>query len=1116
MGGLGLGGFALGPRIDRSERPLRLYAGLELLVASCALATPSLLDLVRHAYVSFGGSTLLGPLGGTALRLVLAALVVLPPTFLAGGTLGAAARAVEHEGDRPRRATGLLYGVNTLGALLGCLAATFWLLEAFGTKATLWLAALVNLLVAVAAMTLARRRPPVAERSAPPERAAAAPAPFVLAASGLVGFAFFLMELVWYRMLGPILGGTVYTFGLVLAVALLGIGLGGLLYARTFSRVVIGPATFAATCVLEAGCIALPYVLGDRLALLALSLRPPLEAAGGLWSFLGGWATVTGIVVLPASVVSGLQLPLLVALLGQGREGVGRHLGRVYLFNTAGAMAGALLGGFVLLPRLTAPGCWRFAAMVLCAFAIAAAAVEGRRSLRVQLGSAACAIAVAAALLLAVGPTAAWRHSSIGAGRANAPLVPGANAERAFVHEARRALAWEQEGIESSVGVQAIAGFSLLVNGKVDGNARNDAPTQVMGGLLGSLLQPVLHRSLVVGLGTGSTAGWLAAVPGMERVDVVELEPAVERAARQCALVNQGAMENPRVVLRLGDAREALMTDRGRYDLIFSEPSNPYRAGVASLFTREFYAAVRSRLTSDGIFIQWLQAYEVDERTISTILATLAAAFPEVEVWQVHHVDLALVASQRPLRHSAEALRGRIREEPLRSALRLAWRATELEDALARFLAGPALARSVLGSGHELNTDDRNPVEFGFARTVSRKGLFETTSLRRRARALACDRPAVDGAVDWGRVARQRLAIHTLAGYPPSVDAGAPEAEAVRARAHAQYVAGDLAAAVRSFGGLPPEGGVEAALFAEGLAEAGDGRAVTHIQELRGLEATEAEAVTARLAYRLGQAELAQTALVSALLHYREDPWPSQVSMARALSLAEELAAAHPGMAPVLEEALARPFAVAALEEPRRLVRFRIAARLALSDRCREAVLGLEPFVPWRSDFLRFRAQCYAATRDPRARLAAAELEEFLRAEPRRYSSGGSAWGATDAEEARLLPRVARARRAQRGSAPLAPESGRVAAPPRTRAARERTATCSDRGRPAAAASRTLAPMRARPAPVWRRSRGVAAPHRGAGTRSRGRAPPPAGIPRPRGPRFGAEARGTPGRDDRR
>src|SRR5262249_38963861 len=153
--------------------------------------------------------------------------------------------------------------------------------------------------------------------------------------------------------------------------------------------------------------------------------------------------------------------------------------------------------------------------------------------------------------------------------------------------------------------------LDLLVNGKSDGNTIADAPTQVMLGLIGAAFHPNPRRALVVGLGTGETAGWLAQVPSIERVDVVELEPSVVHVAALCAPVNGNALANPKVHLIFGDAREFLLTTANTYDVIASEPSNPYRAGTASLFTREFYDAVAARLTAQGVFAQWVQAYEV-------------------------------------------------------------------------------------------------------------------------------------------------------------------------------------------------------------------------------------------------------------------------------------------------------------------------------------------------------------------------------------------------------------------------------------------------------------------------------------------------------------------------
>jgi spermidine synthase len=239
-GGLGVGGVVLGTRVDRHPRPIRLYGQLELLIAAFAATTPGLLRVARYIYIALGGTTELGLARGTALRLLLTALVLAAPTFLMGGTLPAAARGAEADDDLGRRSTGLLYGVNTLGAVAGCSVATFYLLETFGTRATLWIACAVNLVIGAVAMWMGTRAgaeapvsltsleeiadapDSVADRAK--ESAQRPPSWFTLLAAGISGFAFFLMELVWYRMLGPILGGTVFTFGLILAVALLGIG----------------------------------------------------------------------------------------------------------------------------------------------------------------------------------------------------------------------------------------------------------------------------------------------------------------------------------------------------------------------------------------------------------------------------------------------------------------------------------------------------------------------------------------------------------------------------------------------------------------------------------------------------------------------------------------------------------------------------------------------------------------------------------------------------------------------------------------------------------------------------------------------------------------------------
>jgi spermidine synthase len=184
---------------------------------------------------------------------------------------------------------------------------------------------------------------------------------------------------------------------------------------------------------------------------------------------------------------------------------------------------------------------------------------------------------------------------------------------------------------------------------------------------------------------------------------------------------------------------------------------------------------------------------------------------------------------------------------------------------------------------------------------------------------------------------------------------------------------------------------VETELFAEGLAETGDARAVPFIKELQAFQPTEADAATARLALRLGRLDLARDALASAFVRYRTDPWPSQVSMSHALALADELTLGHPELVAPLFEALGQPFAVAALEEPRRIVRLSVGSHAKTLDQCREAVAPFEPDVPWRADVLRYRSDCYLATGDARATEARADLEEFLRQEPPSPSRAGAA-----------------------------------------------------------------------------------------------------------------------------
>jgi len=987
VGGIGAGGLVLGRRADAHPRPLRLYAALELGVAATAALTPPLLELARAAYLHLGGALALGLGAGTALRLVLAALVLAAPTLLMGGTLPAAVRAVQSEADGRRRTVGLLYGANTLGAVTGCVLATFWLLERIGTRATLWSACAANAAVALAAAFAARGPAPAPETAAVAPAHAAAPRGFVLLAAGVVGFAFFLLELVWYRMLGPLLGGSVFTFGLILAVALLGIGAGGLAYARFGAGRPASLRGFALICLVEALGVAAPFALGDRLALLALAVRP--DGGALLSAYLPGWFAVTAIVVLPAALAAGAQYPLLIALLGAGRRGVGAQIGAAAACNTAGAMAGSLAGGFALLPLLSATGCWRAAAALLVALGLLAlrlaspAAEDGEARWlprpRRWLGRAAAgALAVVSlACLAAAGPTAAWRHSPIGAGRVERKILASPIEARRYLHEVRRGILWESEGVESSVAIDGSDGLAMVVNGKIDGNARGDAPTQVMGGLLGALLHPHPRSAMVVGLGTGSSAGWLGAVPSIERVDVAELEASMLHVAAECAKVNEGVLANPKVRVLLGDAREILLTVAARYDVIFSEPSNPYRAGVAGLFTREYYRAAASRLEEGGVFLQWLQMYEIDEDTVRSVYATLGSVFPVVETWRLGGSDLVLVASARPLVHDAAALRARAAAEPYRRALADAWRTEGLEGVLAHHVARPSAAARIAAGGR-VNTDDENHVEFAFARHVG--NFARVDALLDSARERGEDRPAIRGAVDWDEVEEERIMALAGEGSEPEIHPGMPVDRELRAVAAVNYVAGNLQGALAKwqFQERAPRGITELDLVAEGLAEAGREEATAVIEKLRALQPTEADAALARLRLRQGKRDEAVALLTHVFAAYRRDPWPSPQVMRRALDLALAIADGDPALSERLLEALREPFAVRSLDGVRRLTALWIASQIPEPAACAAAWRDLEPWVPWDNASLVARRDCYRRAHDDLRDRARRDADDFL------------------------------------------------------------------------------------------------------------------------------------------
>lgn len=992
MAGLGFGGIVLGRRSETKARPLAFYAKLEFLIAISAALTPLLILAARYLYIALGGTQSLGVPLGTIIRLLLSAVILGIPTFLMGGTLPAAARAAVTADDTQRRSVGILYGANTLGAVMGAVTGTFYCFENFGNHATLWMAAALNIVVALVAFQLSRSLPDLKSEQDKFRQSDESYGPmttsslFVLTAAGLVGFAFFLMEMVWYRMLGPLLGGSTFSFGLILAVALLGIGLGGVAYAFLNLKRSASLYVFAFTCAAEALFIALPYALGDRIAIAAMLLRP--FGTIGFHGHIMAWTALCALVVFPAAFISGIQFPLLIALLGRGRNCVGSQTGAAYAWNTIGALIGSLAGGFGFMPFFSAPGVWKIVTVLLAVVAIVALCLPSRQPRRWTLAAMTLTtIALALTLLMTTGPTAFWRHSQIGAGRL-LKLQASPNEMRELVNSARREVIWEKEGIESSVALGGADGLAFVINGRVDGNAKHDAGTQIMSGLIGAALHPNPTTAMVIGLGTGSTAGWLAAVPSIERVDAIELEPAVLHVADKCAAVNHAALLNPKLHVTLGDGREVMLTARQKYDVVVSEPSNPYRAGVAGLFTREYYQSIDQRLAPGGIFLQWVQTYEIDDRTIQIVYRTLGSVFENIESWETEAGDLLLAASHQPVRYNAEALRTRLAQEPFRSALLAAWRADGLEDFFSHYVGNETLAQAMqhLFPG-PLNTDDRTLMEFAVARRSGRTDGFQMSNLRGITHETRVDRPrVVEGEIDWSRVDDARLSMYASLYQSESIRAALTTGQQSRAAAFHSYLIGDLQGALTQWRaqGKHPETFLELMLVAECLATQGDSDALPYIDRLSAIAPVEAEAVRSEFFWASQRGTEATQSLQRFFLALREDPWPPTALVSRSLSLTGEIAKAEQSKraAALFYDVLDTPFSVLINNGER--LRMRLAIGVFLDgenpgEHTLHALEAFEPHVMWQRKFLEARKACYGNVHSPLLGRAIRELDEFVK-----------------------------------------------------------------------------------------------------------------------------------------
>ncbi len=728
MGGLAAGSAWLGRAGDRSARPIALYGWIEMGIAVTGAASLLGLAGVRAAYlaaypsVAAHGSLLL------ILRIFGSALVLFLPTFLMGGTLPILVRGLTRSSSEVGTEFARLYWVNTAGAVAGTLAAGFVILPTLGLRTTIGIAVAINLIAGVFALSLSRKVPVSTTISAQPTpeptpesqpSSEEASSRFLLVSFAIVGATAMAYEIGWARLLATQLGSSTYAFTLMLATFLIGIVLGSALFGVWSRRYRVNYSTFALTQTLTAVAAFSFLIFFSR----SIEILPPiLQAAHG--SFQGlvtAQFILCMLAILPAALVFGFNFPAVTMLIA-GRQmfpgsGSAKIVGRAYAWNTFGAIIGALATGFLLLPRLGSFRLLAATAGVNLALAALLSVVNAPRAMFAFAGNLLLLVAVAVIGFsnFLYDPAVAAFNTVLYWNQADRPL-PLTLREKARLMD----VVYFKEGLNSTITVTQTDDYiSLRTNGKVDAS-NHDTSTQLLLGHLGALARPP-RRVLVIGFGGGMTLSAVARYPELERLDCVEIEPAVLGAAPLLKQLNRGVLEDPRVHIIFDDARNFLFTTQQKYDLIVSEPSNPWISGVAALYTREFYSAAQERLAPGGVFVQWVQTYSLFPEDLRMVLATFLSEFKGATLWHGDPPDLLLMSQTPP---AAEMLR-RTQEMFANPGLRDDYKQLGIEQPAGLYgfyMLDDAGLRN-FSAGARLNTDDLTLLEYDAPRSLLVQGL---------------------------------------------------------------------------------------------------------------------------------------------------------------------------------------------------------------------------------------------------------------------------------------------------------------------------------------------------------------------------------------------------------
>ncbi|HYQ47752.1 MAG TPA: fused MFS/spermidine synthase, partial [Thermodesulfovibrionales bacterium] len=615
MSGLSVGSLVIGRWADRGRNLLRGYGFLEWGIAVSALLSPPFLERITGIYLSLSITSL--PLWTVSvIRYLLSIAVLLIPTTLMGGTLPVLSRFfIRSEADLEKR-LGELYSLNTIGGVLGTFLVGFIMMRFIGISMTLKITALVNAGIGGIAYYLGTRQAPAGRMEVDVADAGPEKEPgyaFALSAFFVSGFTAMVYEVAWSRLLVGVIGSTTYAFSIILIGFLSGIGIGSLIVSRISSARRLGLVHFSGIEVLIG--------LSCFLTLVVFSILPHMMLRGLQMtghSYSSVLAVDTLIVLFYLLVPTGLfgaTFPVIAGIYSGGQRHRGSNIGNIYAANTFGAIFGSSLAAFYLLPHFGASASVKLASLVNVLVGLTGIALL--RKFRLL---AACAVLLAVPLM----PVSITEEAMV-----SGVAVYGKRADFTLESDMQTFL-YLGEGLNATIAVTTNddGSITLSTNGKADGSTGGDMSTQ----LALAYFPLFLHRDpadvLIIGYGTGVTARAAADYADVERIDAIEIEPDVLAAGDLFNPVSRGALHDPKLKLHIDDARSYIVASQKRYDVIISEPSNPWISGIGNLFSREFFEMSRARLKQGGLFCQWVQLYGLNPDVLKMIIRTFSAVFP--------------------------------------------------------------------------------------------------------------------------------------------------------------------------------------------------------------------------------------------------------------------------------------------------------------------------------------------------------------------------------------------------------------------------------------------------------------------------------------------------------